>query len=241
MEKASPVSTEPYICEFKCPVAATNHSIQALDDTSFTLEYLLNDNVDGDSLLFNDIANVDSILLNFNTDVDGIPLDTHILHDDNSNINMLVRDGNPIEDVYLDGTSFEGRNFNLENEFPLVNNINDGNEMGTSSDMQVDKTFQDSNLVLKQATNKTKNKHRKGPKPLNNEELDSHKNKPNVIRCRNWRKQKSTKITKEKTELQLLEEENRRLKEEEKRLENIVTKSRDAYINLIKIGHIKFF
>jgi len=239
MQIASPVSTESYICEFKCPVAATNHSIQALDDTSFALEYLFKDNVDGDSLLFNDNTNVDGILLNCITDVDGIPLDTNMMHDDDSN--MLVLDGNPIEDVYLDGINFEGRNFDIENEFPIVNNINDRNEMGTSSNTQVEKASQDSNSVLKQATNKTKNKYRKGPKPLNNEELDSHKNKPNVIRCRNWRKQKSTKITKEKTELQLLEEYNARLRQEEKRLENIVTKARDAYINLIKIGHIKFF
>jgi len=84
------------------------------------------------------------------------------------------------------------------------------------------------------------NRHRKGPKQLSKDEIKDEDTWKNVKRCRDYRKNKTHKITAEKTELEKLEDRNSELKMKEKHLKEKVTKMKNLYIKLISDGRIKF-
>jgi len=84
------------------------------------------------------------------------------------------------------------------------------------------------------------NRHRKGPKQLSKDEIIDEDTWKNVKRCRDYRKNRTHKITLEKTELEKLEELNSELKMKEKHLKEKVTKMKNMYIKLISDGRIKF-
>jgi len=84
------------------------------------------------------------------------------------------------------------------------------------------------------------NRHRKGPKQLSKDEIKDEDTWKNVKRCRDYRKNRTHKITVEKTELEKLEDQNSELKMQEKHLKEKVTKMKNLYIKLISDGRIKF-
>lgn len=97
-------------------------------------------------------------------------------------------------------------------------------------------------MTTNQMTSKkgSDNRHRKGPKPLSKEDIKDDDKWRNVKRCRDYRKNKTKKITVEKTELEILEAENSDLRMEEDQLKAKVTKMKNLYIKLISDGRIKF-
>lgn len=94
----------------------------------------------------------------------------------------------------------------------------------------------------KKSTNKKKpdNRHKKGPKPLPKEAIKDEEKWKNVKRCRDYRKNKTNKVTVEKTELEILEAQNLELKMEEETLKERVTRMKGMYIKLISEGRIRF-
>lgn len=108
----------------------------------------------------------------------------------------------------------------------------DANDQLMELDMNYNKKF----------TNKKKpdNRHRKGPKPLPKDAIKDEGKWKNVKRCRDYRKNKTNKVTVEKTELEILEAQNLDLKIEEETLKERVTRMKGKYIKLISEGRIKF-
>lgn len=88
--------------------------------------------------------------------------------------------------------------------------------------------------------NRSDNRHRKGPKQLSKDEIKDEDTWRNVKRCRDYRKNRTHKITVKKTELEKLEDLNSELKMKEKHLKEKVTKMKNMYIKLISDGRIKF-
>jgi len=84
------------------------------------------------------------------------------------------------------------------------------------------------------------NRHRKGPKQLSKEDIKDDSKWKNVKRCRVYRKNKTKKITVEKTELQILEDQNNELKAREAKLKEKVSKMKNLYLKLISEGRIRF-
>ena len=84
-----------------------------------------------------------------------------------------------------------------------------------------------------------KNKHRKGreQQPLENISVE---NRPNVLRCRDYRSQKKQREEKKLTDLQLLEQKHRELVRMEREVKEKRDRVQNAYLALINRGRIKF-
>ena len=87
---------------------------------------------------------------------------------------------------------------------------------------------------------KIDNRHRRGPKPICLNEIDSEEKKKNIKKCRKYRSDKKVLETKEMTELDILEEKNNKLMLNENILREKVRRSKHMYIKLIKAGRIRF-
>ena len=83
------------------------------------------------------------------------------------------------------------------------------------------------------------NKHRKGreQQPLENISVE---NRPNVLRCRDYRSQKKLREEKKVTDLQLLEQKHRELVRMEREVKEKRDRVQNAYLALINRGRIKF-
>ena len=83
------------------------------------------------------------------------------------------------------------------------------------------------------------NKHRKGreQQPLENISVE---NRPNVLRCRDYRSQKKQREEKKLTDLQLLEQKNGELVRMEREVKEKRDRVQNAYLALINRGRIKF-
>ena len=84
-----------------------------------------------------------------------------------------------------------------------------------------------------------RNKHRKGreQQPLENISVE---NRPNVLRCRDYRSQKKQREEKKLTDLQLLEQKHRELVRMEREVKEKRDRVQNAYLALINRGRIKF-
>jgi hypothetical protein len=86
------------------------------------------------------------------------------------------------------------------------------------------------------AANKNITKHRRGAKHVDLDRIVDEEQK----RSRNYRVERKYEERRTLTELEELEAKNRQLQENEKKLSETVKRSKKMYINLIKVGKIKF-
>ena len=150
-------------------------------------------------------------------------------------------------------TTFEMQGFNLDSimqdaevmEFDLLDNTS-GQPIYHQQEMQVVGTFdniQELQKAFEVPTSKPKpsttRRHVMGPKRLPDELLPP-KNKDNILRCREYRKNKNTKLDKEQVELEQLEIRNQELRQEEEEMTAKLAKLQEAYLKLIQKGRIKF-
>jgi hypothetical protein len=91
----------------------------------------------------------------------------------------------------------------------------------------------------KPATTKVTKRHTKGPIQQPLEQLPEE-NRKNVVRCREYRKTKSTKTATEMEELEVLDARNKELQEKEQMMKDKLVKMQGAYLKLISEGRIKF-
>lgn len=103
---------------------------------------------------------------------------------------------------------------------------------------------------LSKAVGKTK-KNRKHMKPLK-ETKKEHMSKKlvvvkskrmcksNIVRCREYRRNKNFKLSKDQEELKQLEARNQSLRQEEEVIMDKLAKLQDAYLKLIQQGKLKF-
>ena len=82
-------------------------------------------------------------------------------------------------------------------------------------------------------------KHTTGPIPQPLEKLPPQ-NINNVLRCREYRSNKNKKLAQEMDELEVLEEKNRELREQEKKITEKLAQAQAAYLRLIREGRVKY-
>jgi len=107
------------------------------------------------------------------------------------------------------------------------------------------KTFKDLPELVKamgrehKAKTRTKKRHTKGPVQLPLEQIPEE-NRNNVIRCREYRKNKTVKLEAGMEELERLEARNLELRRKEERMKEKLDRAQTAYLKLISEGRIKF-
>jgi len=82
-------------------------------------------------------------------------------------------------------------------------------------------------------------KHKTGPIPQPLEKLPPQ-NIDNVLRCREYRSNKNKKLAQEMDELEALEEKNRELRKQEKKITEKLAQAQTAYLRLIREGRVKY-
>jgi len=135
------------------------------------------------------------------------------------------------EDLAMGGVpqdfDIDAIDFNLESE-----------DMG--SDWDPDSMLDSLESFIQQGNEPNKKRrHTKGPKRMALEEIPAD-NRKNVLRCRQYRRDKNNTLATWADELEQLENRNRELKEQEKKMQEKVEKVQAAYIKLISEGKIKF-
>ena len=83
-------------------------------------------------------------------------------------------------------------------------------------------------------------RHRGGQKRMEAAEMVSEDHKKNVERCRLYRAERNKREDQQLTELEMLEKENRKLRQEEEAMRTKLERAKKVYLDLIVTGRIKF-
>jgi len=147
------------------------------------------------------------------------------------NIENIMIDAEGIEFTLLDDTNVETSFHPLDVQQPIA--APSGTVVHTfNSVADLLKTFSPDQP-------KQGKKHTTGPIPQPLEKLPPQ-NINNVLRCREYRSNKNKKLAQEMDELEVLEEKNRELREQEKKITEKLAQAQAAYLRLIREGRVKY-
>lgn len=196
---------------------------EELASTNSNSDFINLSNTIGEELPVNDLANhitgKDTVL-----GFQDIILDSSLMNTDGIAFNLVDDSSNGSSNDQLDKD--ENDLEWLPEDFTLVGTYKTLPGMMEAFGMEVPKK-------------RTKRHHTKGPKQMDLKSLPEE-NVKNVMRCREYRKNKKEQMADEEEELEELLARNQELKEEESRIRERLNKMQAAYLRLISEGRVKF-